>query len=152
MEHCILHPDKNNIQNCVLAPWIDGSLYPEYMVISFDEYADQKDLFSFINKEITQEVVDYEYKIFEEEFGNSNYYKRVHEKFLKKIYSPQWTRKPSLYTLEEVQSYHKQYIKNGEYIITHHNKIISHNIKSVSPLSLAENLVPKIDYHLIYLE
>lgn len=154
VEHCILHPDKTIITQCILKPWTSGALSGEHMYITFDNYVDQKDIFEMLNKPITQKMIDYEYKIFEEEFGNMSYIIRLLEKLSKVHYGDHRSQKPTLYSLEEVQVYHKKYIQDGEYVIVDGDvpKILSHNVPvdSLSPIS--EIIFPNIEYSLMLLQ
>lgn len=152
VEHCILSPEKNNISQMVLAAWLDGSLHWEYTYITYDNWVSQQDVFSLINKNITTDTVEYENKIFDEEFGDVPYITRVFEKCNKKYYSNDWTWRQQVYTMDEIQEYQKKYIIQWEYVIIDENtgEHKENNIKNI--VDIACTTLPHITYDVVYLE
>lgn len=154
VEHVILHPDKAILEQCALSPRIWGSLSGERIWIDFEYLDDKETILKMLYRQITQDTIDYEYKIFNEEFGWLSYVNRVLEKCNTLLYSDNRSKKPRLFTLEEVQKYHNTYIKNGNYVLqdTTSKTIIEHNYDL--KLLKSNNLywMPNISYDLVYLE
>ncbi len=152
VEHCIVSPEKNNLSQIVLSAWLDGSLHGEHTCITYDNGVLEQDVFSLINKTITEDIVMYENKIFDEEFGDVSYITRVFEKYNKKYYSPDWTGRQQIYTISEIQEYHKKHIIQWEYVIIDENTWDhkKHNIENV--VNVTYNTLPHITYDVIYLE
>ncbi len=154
IEHCIIHPDKNNINQCGLAPRIGGSLSWEKTRIEFDHLEDKQIIFDMIHRPITQEIVDYEYRIFNEEFWSIGYISRLLEKCNKLFLGDDRSKKPRPFTLEEIQTYHQHHIVNGNYILMDEdtNQIVEHNFDEDTLIPLDRYTKPALEYHLVYLE
>ncbi len=134
VEHLLLHPrDVNDIDDYMYRSNIDWYSQSEHIYFVYDEFImDQNKIKSVLNTDnITQEIIDYEYSIFEEEFGNRSYILRLMDKCAQAKYWVDWSSKPVKYTIDEIKQYIDKYIINGQYIYyySHDDKIIDTNIK-----------------------
>ncbi|MFA7284703.1 MAG: hypothetical protein WC004_02670 [Candidatus Absconditabacterales bacterium] len=150
----MIHPNKDDVAQSFLATQISGTLSGERTWIDFDNIEDKDTVFGMARKLITQEIVDYEYAIFNEEFGNIRYGGRVIEKHNKSVYGESWSKKPRPFSLEAIQAYHDHHIKQGKYVLLdeHTNTIVEHNFED-KELSIKDVYnIPEIKYTLLYLE
>ena len=87
------------------------------------------DIEAYLTTHVTQEIVDYEYAIFEEEFGSRSYILQLREKLYQSKYW-QYSSKPVKYSLEEIKNYMHQHITDGQKVYFDRNKdtLISTNI------------------------
>lgn len=136
VEHLLLHPkDKNNIKEFMYRNDISWRAAVEHIYIIYDQFLfDKWSIKNYLNTKISQEILDYEYNIFEEEFANNDItikWWRVMDKFYKKRYDEFLWSKPVLYNLEEVNKYILDNIENWKYLLfdKNENKIESTNIE-----------------------
>lgn len=150
----MIHPNKDDVAQSFLATQISGTLSGERTWIDFENIEDKDTVFAMARKPITQEIVDYEYAIFNEEFGNIRYGGRVIEKHNKSVYGDSRSKKPRPFSLEEIQTYHDRHIREGKYVLLdeHTNTIVEHNFDD-KELSIKDVYgIPAITYSLLYLE
>ncbi|HMY80806.1 MAG TPA: hypothetical protein PLW93_01010 [Candidatus Absconditabacterales bacterium] len=154
IEHVILYPDQNNVKQCGITPRVSGSLQGERTRIDFDHLEDKKVIFDLLHKPISQKVVDYEYKIFNEEFAGISYVSRVLEKCNKMFLGEERSKKPRPFSLDEIQAYHDKHIIQGNYVLIDNdtNKVIEHNFNESKLQKLDLYSIPELEYHLVYLE
>ncbi len=133
VEHLLLHPkNKNNISEYMYRNNISWTTHSEHIYIDYDEFLfDQNAIKKYLNTTITQDILDYEYDIFEEEFAKDNYINRSIDKFYQKRYNKQTSSKPTIYTINEVNKYIYDNIIIWEYLFfdNKNNTIIDTNIK-----------------------
>lgn len=124
------------------------------MRIDFNHIEDKDIIFQLLHKPITQQIVDYEYKIFNEEFGSINYINRVLEKCNKLFLSDDRSNKPKQFSLQEINLYHKTYIIEGKYVLINDNtnEIVDHNFNESKLQTLEQYMPPILEYHIVYLE
>lgn len=132
-EHLCVYPDISTPYWCLLWTNISWSLQSELCSIWFNKIIPLQTIFDIVNKQISQDMVDYEMKIFEEEFWDVSYINKVLEKVNKSLIDPDRTAKPQKYTLDEIKAYHHQYIVEWKYILfdPDHWEIIQHNLQDI---------------------
>lgn len=151
VEHCILHPSKNDVEQWVLTTRLTWSLHWEFSYITYDSFISKEKISTLIYKPITQDIIDYEYKIFEEEFGSVNYVMRVLEKLAKGFFWDSRTGRQQKYEIEEIKAYHEKHYINWEYVLINDDGVlIEHNIQNI--INLEQFTISPINYELIYLE
>lgn len=133
VEHLLLHPvDVSDIDKYTLLSNIDGYTASDYIYFVYDEFCVNRDFINdIIRRPIDQDVINYEYVIFEEEFWERWYVKRLIDKIYQMIYWPDRSSKPIKYTVDEIKNYINNNVINSKYIYydNHNYKIIDTNIK-----------------------
>lgn len=154
-EHCVFHPRRNNPLYNGHVVRIDWHLRGEVSYFDYESDIMSDDIKQMIYAPISQQVVDYESAIFQEEFWSMSYMMRVFEKLAQEIKDPQRTLKPKeYYSLEDIVSYHETYYMKWRYIILDEDKegdnIVEANF-DIIPAELPE-AISSLEYKLIYLE
>lgn len=150
VEHCALHPNKDDIEQCVLKSRASWWLSGEHTHFDFDDFIDYKKILALIHKPITQDMIDYEMNIFQEEFGSVGYIIRLYEKLMQSYFGTDRSWRQQKYSLEEVQQYRDEHYKH--YIIIDDTKdvIVEHNITNLQTLNTI--VLPDLTVSLVYLE
>lgn len=116
-EHCVMHPRRNNPLYNAYVVWVMGFLRREMSY--FEYYSDMAsdDIKHMILTPFSQEVVNYEKIIFQEEFGSIDYVNRVFEKLAQELLDPMRSAKPVDYAFKEITQYHEDCYIHGKYVI-----------------------------------
>ena len=132
VEHLVLHPeDASDTDRYVYLSNIDGYSASDYIYFVYDEFSiDEEFIKTIISRNITQDLMDYEYAIFEEEFGERGYVKRLVDKLYQMIYWNDRSSKPVKYEVDEVKEYIDKNIMDGKtiYYDNYNFKIVKTNI------------------------
>jgi hypothetical protein len=154
VEHCVLHPDKRDNFHVSIAPWISGTLHGEHTYIQFESHVSSKKVLDILKKDMLQKNIDYEYRVFDEEFWDVRYDVRVFEKFAKQLLWEDWSWRQTKYSLAEIKKYHKTYYQKWEYVLIDDDKniVVEHNIVSNSIKTVPALQKSKIIYTVLYLE
>lgn len=155
VEHILLHPNNvDDLDTYMYRSNIDWYSSSEHIYFVYDEFLmDENRLKNTLNMStVTQEMIDYEYSIFEEEFGSRSYILRFIDKFYQNKYGADWSSKPVKYTVDEIKDYINKYIINGQHAFFDRNndKLCSTNIK-YDLVNCAESY-PKFTYEMILLQ
>ena len=154
-EHCAIHPRWENRKYDAYTMWIDATQRVEVSFFEYESIVSREDIKKILFAPLSQKVVEYEYSIFQEEFGSVNYINRVFEKFYQEIIDPQRSTKPVTYPLKEIQKYFDEHYKHGRYIIFDEKRestdiIVESSISAMMPAAPKE--FSMLEYRQIYME